>query len=513
MIATILPGSFNFHAVGYNEHKVSKGTARLLEIKNFGPIGQFGAYTPEELTDYLTQYSSRNDRIKKAQFHLAISCKGHESTEQQLLDFAHDYLKEMGYGSEGQPLLVYSHYDTDNTHIHIVTSRVAPNGKKIDHNNERRRSQMVINKLLGLDQENGTKTALENALSYDICKLTHLKAILISMGYEVYDKDDVLYIKKGGIIQTKVNINHINHHFKNFELDRKRARQLNAIFCKYRDISNNKEQLQQLLKKNFGIDLVFWGKKDTPYGFSIIDHKNKTVIDGSHVIKIKELLNFTTPEEKILNIDNFIKKLLDTEPLLDTFSINKKLSRSNSWIKNGILHYGNQEHPLDPDISKVIKRNNRIKAASKFNPRTTPERDLLCRIFRIDNNDLLSVADNDAITEEYDNTLDKLKKLFNLYSGKELRAAIRGEGIIIKRQGKECFAICNTTLTIIHLNKEDVNINRLYEIPNRQIKNKKTNLSQIPSGDGVQGHNREWELEKKDKYDKVDDHIDSGLKM
>ena len=38
MIATILPGSTNFHAVGYNEHKVSKGVARLIEIQNFGSL-------------------------------------------------------------------------------------------------------------------------------------------------------------------------------------------------------------------------------------------------------------------------------------------------------------------------------------------------------------------------------------------------------------------------------------------------------------------------------------------
>ena len=41
MIATILPGSTNFHAVGYNEHKVSKGVARLIEIQNFGSLGTF----------------------------------------------------------------------------------------------------------------------------------------------------------------------------------------------------------------------------------------------------------------------------------------------------------------------------------------------------------------------------------------------------------------------------------------------------------------------------------------
>ena len=97
MIATILPGSSNFHAVGYNERKVSKGVARLIEIKNFGNVGTFGKPTPDELAHYLDTYSSRNDRIKKAQFHVAISCKGHELTENELLDFAHQYLNEMGY--------------------------------------------------------------------------------------------------------------------------------------------------------------------------------------------------------------------------------------------------------------------------------------------------------------------------------------------------------------------------------------------------------------------------------
>ena len=64
MIATILPGSSNFHAVGYNERKVSKGVARLIEILNFGSIGTFGKPTPDELVKYLQEYSSSNERIQ-----------------------------------------------------------------------------------------------------------------------------------------------------------------------------------------------------------------------------------------------------------------------------------------------------------------------------------------------------------------------------------------------------------------------------------------------------------------
>lgn len=166
MIATILPGSANFHAVGYNERKVSKGAARLIEMCNFGALGTFGRPTAEELTKYLMEYSSQNGRIRKAQFHVAVSCKGHEMSETELLEFTHRYLAEMGYMEPGQPLLVYSHHDTDNTHLHAITPRIAPDGRKIAHSHERRRSQEAIDRILGTDRKQKTDKDIENARQY-----------------------------------------------------------------------------------------------------------------------------------------------------------------------------------------------------------------------------------------------------------------------------------------------------------------------------------------------------------
>ena len=77
MIVTILPSSTNFHAVGYNERKVAKGVACLVEMKNFGRLGELRPPTTEELTDRLINYSSRIQRIRKPQFHVVICCKGH----------------------------------------------------------------------------------------------------------------------------------------------------------------------------------------------------------------------------------------------------------------------------------------------------------------------------------------------------------------------------------------------------------------------------------------------------
>ena len=100
MIITILPSSTNFHAVAYNEMKVEKGVATLLEAQNIFGLRQ-ESFTSEKLRQFFIDYSSRNTHIQNAQFHVAVSCKGTEYTHQQLLDIAHRYLKEMGYADEG----------------------------------------------------------------------------------------------------------------------------------------------------------------------------------------------------------------------------------------------------------------------------------------------------------------------------------------------------------------------------------------------------------------------------
>lgn len=325
MIATILPGSTNFHAVGYNERKVAKGTARLLEIKNFGTLGTFGKPTPDELVSYLMEYTSRNDRIQKAQFHVAFSCKGHEMSESEVLEFAHQYLKEMGYMEEGQPLLAYSHYDTDNTHVHIVTSRIAPDGRKIEHDNERRRSQEVIDRILGNDRQQKARKGVDAAKEYTFSSFAQFKSVMLSMGYEIYQKDGTVFIKHGGKVQQCLPLAEVEALYKPGNRSPERCRQLRNILKKYRDVSSNKKELQKELKEKFGIDLVFFGRKDSHYGYMIVDHANKTVINGARVLAVDELLDFATPEQCFDRIEDFIDKLFTLNPKITQADIHEKL--------------------------------------------------------------------------------------------------------------------------------------------------------------------------------------------
>lgn len=506
MIATILPCSSNFHAVGYNERKVSKGVASLIEMLNFGNVGLLGNPTPEELRDYLQSYSQSNERIKKAQFHVAISCKGHEMTEQQLLDFAHLYLKEMGYMEPGQPILVYSHYDTENTHLHIVTSRVDPNGKKIDHNNERRRSQEVINRILGEDSRKKVEQDFEKAKQYKFNSFAQFKAVMSSMGYEVYQKKDTVFFKRGGKVQMKVPFADFNDLYTYGVTDRARARQLRSILRKYRDTCADKEELKKEIKAKFGVDIVFFGKKDKPYGYILVDHSTKAVFHGARVLAVDELLDFATPQERFDSIESFIDQLFTLNPKITQGEIYDKLRRQGAYIKKGVIHFNGQTRPLKQFMVDALERNNRIKWIESFNPMTEVERDILCKMGKGMSSDLISLSS--GRNNAYTTSLDRLRDIFNDASITDARKELRNEGFIVKSDGDNTFAIDFNRHIIINLTVEGFELTRLQRQTTRKQQKKQPSAPRIrklrDAGVG-HGEKREWEVGYRGNYDQIDD--------
>ena len=511
MIATILPGSSNFHAVGYNEHKVSKGLAKLIEIKNFGDMEMVERPSAELLSSYLCDYSFRTSRINKPQFHVAISCKGHEMTEEQLLDFAHQYLKEMGYMQPGQPLLIYSHYDTDNTHLHIVTSRIGADGKKIDDYHERRRSQAVIDKILGTDRKDMVEQDFEQAKQYTFNSFAQFKAIMTSMGYETYQKDDTVYIKQGGSVKMKVPLADFNTLYKYGVTDRKRAKQLRAILKKYRDICANKEELKSELKRKFGLDIVFFGRKDKPFGYIVVDHSTKAVFHGARVLALEEVLDFSTPEKRFSRIDSFIDQLFTENPKITQYELNSKLKKQGAYINKGVVHFNGEQRQLQQFMLDALARNNRIQWVEAFHPKTEAEVNLLCKLGKGTPSDLIGLV-NERPTD-YLNAVGTLRELFDDLTITNLRAKLREDGYIIKEDEGNIFAIDFTRKIIVNLTEEGFNLRRLKQQPKKQQSQKpirKPKISKPPirkphidKGDSSD-QKREWEVGSQG-YDKVDD--------
>ena len=382
MIITILPSSANFHAVAYNEMKVEKGVATLLEAQNILGLRP-EAFTTEKLRQFFIDYSLRNTHIQNAQFHVAVSCKGTEYTHQQLLDIAHRYLKEMGYADKGQPLLVYAHHDMDNNHIHIVTSRVAPDGHKIDHNHEKRRSRAATLKIMeeytGQDQEPKVNDIAKDALSYRYTSKAQFCAIMESLGYECKDDEEkpMVHLYRNGEELGTIQVQLIMQYaLKENKPDDKRRRQLRTILQKYRNLSANKDELAAHMKRKFGVSLVFVGKADTPYGYIVVDHKNKTVFKGGEFLSIKELLQFEDAATRFAKIEKTIDDLLTDNPKLTTADINRVLYRQfGTRIHRGTVSWNGETINLRESVVRQLHDNyleskGIVKRVNVHHPRT-----------------------------------------------------------------------------------------------------------------------------------------------
>jgi hypothetical protein len=364
MIITILPSSANFHAIAYNEMKVEKGVATLLEAKNILGL-RTENYTSEKLRQFFLDYSSRNTHIQNAQFHVAVSCKGSEYTHEQLVDIAHRYLKEMGYAEKGQPLLIYAHHDTDHNHIHLITSRVAPDGHKIDHNHEKRRSHQVTQKIMedfsGQKQKPEVSDIVKEALSYRYTSKAQFCAIMESLGYDCKDDDEkpVVHLYRGGGELCTIPVQLIMQHaLKDNRPDNRRRQQLRAILQKYRNLSANKEELAAHMKRKFGISLVFVGKADTPYGYIVVDHKNKTVFKGGEFLSIKELLQFEDAATRFAKIEQTIDELLADNPKHTTADVNRILYRQfGTRIHRGTVSWNGESINLRESVIRQLHDN------------------------------------------------------------------------------------------------------------------------------------------------------------
>ncbi len=375
MIITILPSSTSFHAVAYNEKKVEKGLASLMEVANMDGLRQ-EAYSAEAFRKYLEMYSARNTRIQNAQFHVAVSCKGNEYSYEQLLDIAHRYLKEMGYAEEGQPLLVYAHTDTPNNHIHIITSRVAPDGHRISDKFEKRRSRAVCEEIMHQYQSQtsgqhmgghqteseGTKEEVwKEALTYRYTSKAQYYAIMESMGYDCRENEEDFSVSfyKNSCCHGKLSLQEIlRHAVRDNRPDNRRRQQLRAILQKYRNLSADKEELAAHMKKKFGISLVFVGKADTPYGYIVVDHKSKTVFKGGEFLSIKELLQFEDAATRFAKIEKTIDELLADNPKLTTLDINRILYRQfGTRIHKGTVSWNGETIQLKESVARQLHAN------------------------------------------------------------------------------------------------------------------------------------------------------------
>lgn len=313
----------SFPGVKYNEKKIDTGKGELLTIKNF-PSYINSLSSQEDVKNYLASVS-KSERVKKPQFHATISTRFQDHSKDELKLIAEEFMKNMGY--DGQPYIVVFHNDTENNHVHLVTTRVDKNtGKKINDSYEKLKSQKALSnameKLYGLN----VNSKIEKLLKYNFQTLNQLKLLLQRDGFTMSENNadsNKIDVLKNGVVEKTLQANELN--FSNAK-NANRLNQIKAIMQKYKGqwsnqvfkvvdrraiegmlpnekISDNsnlipnieyESELQEKLRKKFGIDIIFHFKDNrSPFGYSLIDHKTGSVYKGSEVLKMNDLFDIT----------------------------------------------------------------------------------------------------------------------------------------------------------------------------------------------------------------------------
>jgi Relaxase/Mobilisation nuclease domain len=281
MIAKIFEPCASFEGVFYNFHKIEEGNAELLEAANFGPLEVLDEVHPVDYCNYLEAVSALNTRVSQPQLHAVISTEGENHDKKELAAIAKSWLEKMYYVM--QPYLLFFHPDTKNNHVHIVSTRIGYDGRKINSGFERMRSIAVLNNIMKKDESKTAEKDIEKAKSYSFSNLAQYKLILERQGYTIKDNELIKFGKKLAVLDFA--------QIKFKAPNEARAYQLKAIFEKYKP-KYDTAGMTDFLKSKMGIELVFHSKDGKPaYGYTVMDHAQKNVYKGSEIMLLKDLMN------------------------------------------------------------------------------------------------------------------------------------------------------------------------------------------------------------------------------
>lgn len=128
MVAKVNSGKNILGLLNYNENKVKEGVAKCIMENHFGCNVDRLSFTDKFKT--FQGFIQRNARATTKAVHISLNFDPSERLQQDILkEIAMKYMERMGFGN--QPYLVYQHFDAAHPHIHIVTTNIQKDGKRI----------------------------------------------------------------------------------------------------------------------------------------------------------------------------------------------------------------------------------------------------------------------------------------------------------------------------------------------------------------------------------------------
>ena len=336
MVAKItVPNSIK-RALNYNEQKMKEGKAICIYAHNFlKDAAHLNFY--EKLQRFETLIAL-NKRASTNTVHISLNFGLNEKIgKEKLVKIASVYMQKIGFND--QPYLVYQHLDAAHPHIHIVTTNIQKDGRRISlHNIGRNQSAQarkeieIAYSLVKAEQQkqqsdeikpvhvqkvvygkSETKRSIANALNavinqYKYSSLAELNAVL-----KLYNitadrgKEDGIIFRKNGLvyrvlddkgnkigvpvkassIYNKPTLPFLETKFKENELlkheyKKKLKTAVDWILIKPpKDI----QQFKDILQKDKISLMVRQNDNGIIYGLTYIDHNTKCVFNGSSIGK------------------------------------------------------------------------------------------------------------------------------------------------------------------------------------------------------------------------------------
>jgi hypothetical protein len=338
MVARIRTGKNMLGALNYNENKVREGKAHCIAENVFGArVDQLTFAAKQKRFD---DQMRLNRRSKTNVVHISLNfAVGEKFGNEKLALIAASYMERIGFGN--QPYLVYNHFDAAHPHVHILTTSIQSNGKRIPlHNLGRVQSEKAreeVEQLFNLTKASGrklsddvfvdirtvgaakygkaeTKAAIWKIVqsvtrSYKYTSIPELNAVLKQFnviadrgneGTRMFEKKGLVYCTldekgnkvgvpiKASSIYGKPTLANLEKQFKLNEALRMphRVKIQKAI----QDVFNNgtrptvSDFVSQLLKVNI-VPVFRQNEHGRVYGLTFIDNQTRVVFNGSDLGK------------------------------------------------------------------------------------------------------------------------------------------------------------------------------------------------------------------------------------
>jgi hypothetical protein len=145
MIAKISTGVYTLGMVKYNHDKTIADKTGEVEGVLLG-TNLINKNDLETIVSTIRDYNNLNTDVLKSNIHISLNFHKDDILDNNTIyKIAQDYLEEMGY--KDQPYAIYRHFDREHPHVHIVSSQINTERKKINDSHIYYRSQALTRKL------------------------------------------------------------------------------------------------------------------------------------------------------------------------------------------------------------------------------------------------------------------------------------------------------------------------------------------------------------------------------